>query len=41
MLYGGKFRWEGSVHDFKNSNDPYVYQFRTGKLEGPMQPKEI
>jgi len=41
MLYGGKFRWGGSVVDFKNSNDPYVYQFRKGKLEGPMQPKEI
>ncbi len=41
MLYGGKFRWEGSVNDFKNSEDPYVYQFRKGKLEGPMQPKEI
>ena len=41
MLYGGQFRWAGSVHDFKNSEDPYVYQFRTGKLEGPMQPKEI
>ena len=41
MLYGGQFRWEGSVYDFKNSEDPYVYQFRKGKLEGPMQPKEI
>ena len=41
MLYGGKFRWEGSINDFKNSNDPFVYQFREGKLKGPMQPKEI
>ena len=41
MLYGGQFRWEGSVNDFKNTHDPYVYQFRKGKLEGPMQPKEI
>ena len=41
MLYGGQFRWEGSVDDFKKSNDPYVYQFRKGKLKGPMQPKEI
>ena len=40
MLYGGKFRWEGSVNDFKKSKDPYVYQFRKGKLEGPMQPKD-
>ena len=41
MLYGGKFRWEGSVADFKTSKDPYVFQFRNGKLNGPMQPKEI
>tara|TARA_Y100000589_G_scaffold147354_1_gene140926 strand:+ start:1729 stop:2514 length:786 start_codon:yes stop_codon:yes gene_type:complete len=41
ILYGGQFRWEGSVSDFKNSKDPYVFQFREGKLEGPMQPKEI
>ena len=41
MLYGGKFRWEGSLNDFKNSTDPYVFQFRHGKLDGPMQPNEI
>ena len=41
MLYGGKFRWAGSINEFKESNDPYVFQFRQGKLDGPMQPKEI
>ena len=41
MLYGGKFRWAGSINEFKESNDPYVFQFRNGKLDGPMQPKEI
>jgi len=41
MLYGGKFRWAGSINEFKESNDPYVFQFRYGKLDGPMQPKEI
>ena len=41
MLYGGKFRWAGSINEFKKSNDPYVFQFRNGKLEGPMQPKDI
>jgi phospholipid/cholesterol/gamma-HCH transport system ATP-binding protein len=41
MLYGGKFRWAGSIDEFKKSNDPYVFQFRYGKLDGPMQPKEI
>ncbi|KGF89117.1 MULTISPECIES: ABC transporter ATP-binding protein [Prochlorococcus] len=41
MLYEGKFRWAGSMDEFKKSNDPYVFQFRHGKLAGPMQPKEI
>jgi len=41
ILYGGKFRWAGSVNEFKKSNDPYVFQFRNGKLSGPMQPQEI
>jgi len=41
MLYGGKLRWSGSVDEFRKSKDPYVFQFRNGKLNGPMQPKEI
>ena len=41
MLYGGKFRWAGSTDEFKKSKDPYVFQFRNGKLDGPMQPKDI
>ena len=41
MLYGGKFRWEGSVNDFQNTKDPYVSQFRKGEIDGPIQPKEI
>jgi len=41
MLYGGKFRWTGSIDEFKDSEDPYVFQFRNGNLEGPMQPKDI
>ena len=41
MLYGGKFRWSGSIDEFKECNDPYVFQFRNGKLDGPMQPKDI
>ena len=41
MLYGGKFRWSGSIDEFKKSNDPYVFQFRNGKLSGPIQPSDI
>ncbi len=40
LLYGGKFRWEGSTSEFKKCKDPYVLQFREGNLNGPMQPKE-
>ena len=41
ILYGGKFRWAGSIDEFKESDDPYVFQFRNGNLAGPMQPKDI
>ena len=41
MLYGGKFRWAGTIDEFKECDDPYVSQFRHGKLDGPMQPKDI
>jgi phospholipid/cholesterol/gamma-HCH transport system ATP-binding protein len=40
MLYGGSFRWEGSVAEFRSTDNPYVEQFRTGSLRGPMQPME-
>ncbi len=41
MLYGGEFQWDGSIEDFKTTHNPFIKQFRTGSLEGPMQPKEI
>jgi phospholipid/cholesterol/gamma-HCH transport system ATP-binding protein len=41
LLYEGKFRWQGSVQDFHQSDNPYVVQFRTGSLRGPMQPAEL
>ncbi len=41
MLYGGEFRWDGSVEEFKNSDNPFINQFRTGSLKGPIQPKEL
>ena len=40
MLYDGEFRWEGSVDAFRSTDNPYVVQFRTGSLRGPMQPAE-
>jgi phospholipid/cholesterol/gamma-HCH transport system ATP-binding protein len=41
LLYGGRFRWSGSLEEFRRSEDPYVVQFRTGSLRGPMQPAEL
>jgi len=41
LLYEGQFRWQGSVQDFHQSDNPYVVQFRTGSLRGPMQPAEL
>ena len=40
LLYGGKFQWDGSIDQFKQSENPYVKQFRTGNLQGPMQPED-
>ncbi|MDP6833587.1 MAG: ABC transporter ATP-binding protein, partial [Prochlorococcaceae cyanobacterium ETNP1_MAG_9] len=40
MLYGGKFQWDGSIKDFRESENPYVNQFRRGSLQGPMQPAD-
>jgi len=40
MLYDGRFQWEGSVDAFRTTDNPYVVQFRTGSLRGPMQPAE-
>ena len=41
ILYKGQFQWDGSIEDFKESDNPYVRQFRSGNLQGPMQVKEI
>ena len=41
LLYDGKLRWQGSVEAFRCSDNPYVVQFRTASLTGPMQPQEL
>ena len=41
LLYDGKFQWEGSIDQFKQSENPYIKQFRTGNLQGPMQPEDL
>jgi len=41
LLYDGRFRWQGSTEAFQSSDNPYVLQFRTASLDGPMQPAEL
>jgi phospholipid/cholesterol/gamma-HCH transport system ATP-binding protein len=41
LLYDGLFRWTGSLDDYRTTADPYVVQFRSGSLRGPMQPAEL
>ena len=41
LLYDGCFRWQGNVEEFRRTDNPYVRQFRSGSLTGPMQPSEI
>jgi phospholipid/cholesterol/gamma-HCH transport system ATP-binding protein len=40
LLYGGQFRWSGTAEQYRECTDPYVVQFRTGSLNGPIQPAE-
>ena len=40
LLYDGMFKWDGSIDQFKQSENSYVKQFRTGNLQGPMQPED-
>jgi phospholipid/cholesterol/gamma-HCH transport system ATP-binding protein len=41
LLYDGAFRWNGSIDDYRTTTNPYVVQFRSGSLNGPMQPAEL
>ena len=41
LLYDGQFQWDGSIDQFKQSENPYIKQFRTGNLQGPMQPEDL
>ena len=41
LLYEGQFRWQGDLQAYRNTDNPYVVQFRSGSLQGPMQPAEV
>mmetsp|Transcript_44716 Transcript_44716/g.72786 ORF Transcript_44716/g.72786 Transcript_44716/m.72786 type:complete len:186 (-) Transcript_44716:280-837(-) len=36
FLYRGQAQWEGSVRDFDHTENPFIRQFRTASLLGPM-----
>ena len=38
LLYDGKLRWQGPIDSFRATDNPYVVQFRSASLDGPMQP---
>ncbi|QNI71829.1 ABC transporter family protein [Cyanobium sp. NS01] len=40
MLYDGIFRWAGDLEAYRHTDNPYVMQFRSGSLRGPIQPAE-
>jgi len=40
LLYDGRFRWQGDLEEYRHTDNPYVVQFRTASLQGPMQPAE-
>lgn len=37
MLYQGKVKWEGKVHEIDTTDNPLVRQFFSGSTEGPIQ----
>jgi phospholipid/cholesterol/gamma-HCH transport system ATP-binding protein len=37
MIHGGVIRWEGSVAEMDETDDPYVSQFIHGRPEGPIE----
>ncbi|MCT0200055.1 ATP-binding cassette domain-containing protein [Synechococcus sp. CS-1325] len=41
MLYDGRVQWCGPTEAFTTTQNPYVVQFRSGSLQGPMQPAEL
>jgi phospholipid/cholesterol/gamma-HCH transport system ATP-binding protein len=41
LIYDGQFRWQGDLEAYRHTDNPYVVQFRSGSLQGPMQPAEV
>jgi phospholipid/cholesterol/gamma-HCH transport system ATP-binding protein len=37
FLHRGKIQWDGSVRDIDTTDNPYVRQFFSGQVEGPIQ----
>ena len=37
FLHRGKIQWNGSIQDIDETDDPFIRQFFSGKIEGPIQ----
>ena len=37
MLHKGEFVWRGTPQEFQNTDDPFVAQFREGRVSGPIR----
>jgi len=37
LLYHGKVQWQGTVQDIDTTSDPYIRQFFSGQVEGPIE----
>jgi phospholipid/cholesterol/gamma-HCH transport system ATP-binding protein len=41
FLYKGKVRWDGPVSELDTTDNPYIRQFFTASLTGPIQPTSL
>jgi phospholipid/cholesterol/gamma-HCH transport system ATP-binding protein len=37
FLYQGQVRWQGNIEDLDTTADPYIRQFRSGQVNGPIE----
>uniref|UniRef100_B8HTP6 ABC transporter related n=1 Tax=Cyanothece sp. (strain PCC 7425 / ATCC 29141) TaxID=395961 RepID=B8HTP6_CYAP4 len=37
FLYQGRVRWQGTVDQMDTTDDPFIDQFRTGRIDGPIE----
>lgn len=37
LLYQGQVKWQGTVNDIDKTDDPFIQQFFSGRIEGPIE----